>query len=74
MGQERLEEFLYIVQCIVDEILLSGYRASDSQCREVATVLGSIPASSDTVESERRQKKQSWIKYIKTKNSPVENA
>ncbi len=31
---------------------------------EVATVLGSIPASSDTVESERRQMKQCWIQSI----------
>jgi hypothetical protein len=31
----------------------------------VATVLGSIPASSDTVESEGRQMKQCWISYIK---------
>ncbi len=30
-----------------------------------ATVLGSIPASSDTVESEGRQMKQSWIQYFK---------
>ncbi len=28
-------------------------------------VMGSIPASSDTVESEGRQMKQCWIKYIK---------
>ncbi len=35
---------------------------------KVATVLGSIPASSDTVESEWRQMKQCWIKYIKIKN------
>ncbi len=34
----------------------------------VATVLGSIPASSDTVESEGRQMKQWWIPYIKRKN------
>ncbi len=41
---------------------------------EVATVLGSIPASSDTVESEGRQMKQCWIKYIKNKkNPPVKN-
>ncbi len=33
----------------------------------VATVLGSIPASSDTVESEGRQMKQCWISYIKEK-------
>ncbi len=31
----------------------------------VATVLGSIAASSDTVESEGRQMKQCWIQYIK---------
>ncbi len=31
---------------------------------EVSAVLGSIPASSDTVESERRQMKQCWMKYI----------
>ncbi len=30
---------------------------------EVATVLGSIPASSDTVESEERQMKQCWNQY-----------
>ncbi len=34
----------------------------------VATVLDSIPASSDTVESEGRQMKQCWIAYIKIKN------
>ncbi len=31
---------------------------------KVATVLGSIPASSDTVESEGRQMKQCWKQYI----------
>ncbi len=31
----------------------------------VATALGSIPASSDTVETEGRQMKQCWISYIK---------
>jgi len=31
---------------------------------EVATVPGSIPASTDTMESEGRQMKQSWIQYI----------
>jgi hypothetical protein len=30
---------------------------------KIATVLGSIPASSDTVESEGQQMKQCWIKY-----------
>ncbi len=38
-------------------------RASDSQSRIVTTVLGSITASSDTVESEGRQTKQCWISY-----------
>ncbi len=45
-----------------------------SQCRIVATDLGSIPASSDTVESEGRQMKQCWISYIKrkiTQKSPI---
>jgi hypothetical protein len=39
---------------------------------EVATALGSIPASTDTVESEGRQMKQCWIQYIekKSKKSP----
>jgi hypothetical protein len=37
----------------------------------VATVLGSIPASVGTVESEGRQMKQCWILYEqKEKNSP----
>ncbi len=35
---------------------------------KVATVLGSIPASSDTVESEGRQLKQRWITYIEKKS------
>ncbi len=43
-------------------------RASDSQCRIVATVLAPIPASSDTVESEGRRMKQWWISYKKQKN------
>ncbi len=37
-----------------------------------ATVLGSIPASSDTVESEGRQMKQCWRKYIQRKNQVLE--
>jgi hypothetical protein len=41
---------------------------------EVATVLGSIPASSDTVESEGRQIKQCWITYIKNiQKIPLQN-
>ncbi len=39
---------------------------------EVPTVLGSIPASSDTVESEERQMKQCWIKYIEEKNQQIQ--
>ncbi len=34
---------------------------------EVATVLGSIPASSDSVESEGRQMKKCWLQYIEKK-------
>jgi hypothetical protein len=37
---------------------------------EVATVLVSIPASSDTVESEGRQMKQFWIQHRKKKKNP----
>jgi hypothetical protein len=36
----------------------------------VATVLGSIPASSDTAESEGRQMKQCWISYITKSKNP----
>ncbi len=36
---------------------------------KVAIVLGSIPASSDTVESEGRQMKQCWIQYIEKKKN-----
>ncbi len=35
---------------------------------KVTTVLGSIPASSDTVESEGPQMKQCWVKYMKRKS------
>ncbi len=34
---------------------------------KVATILGSIPSSSDTVESKGRQTKQCWIQYIEKK-------
>ncbi len=44
-------------------------KASDSQCQS-ATLLGSIPASSDTVESEGRQMKQ-LIKYYETKKNSI---
>ncbi len=40
---------------------------------KVATVLGSIPASFDTVESEGRQMKQCWITSIKRKNQKKSN-
>jgi hypothetical protein len=38
------------------------------QAKLVATVLGPIPASFDTVESEGQQMKQSRIQYIAKKN------
>ncbi len=40
---------------------------------EVATVLGSISASSDAVPSEERQMKQCWRTYVKTQKSPLKN-
>ncbi len=40
---------------------------------KVATLLGSIPASSDTVESEGRQMKQCSVTYIKIKIKALEN-
>ncbi len=48
-------------------------RVSDCQANaKVATVLGWIPASTDTVESERRQMKHCRTKYVesKSKKSP----
>ncbi len=36
---------------------------------DVATLLSSIPASSDIGESEGRQTKKCWITYLKTKNT-----
>ncbi len=38
---------------------------------EVATVLGSIPASSDTVEFEVGQMRQCWIQYIEEEKIPL---
>ncbi len=38
---------------------------------KVATVLGSIPASSKTVESEGLQMKLCWITYMKRKNQKI---
>ena len=46
-------------------------RSSDSQCRTVALVLGSIPASSDTEEFEGRQIKQCFIKHEKSNLTAV---
>ncbi len=45
-------------------------RASTANA-EVATVLGSIRASSDTVKSEGRQMKQCWIQFIEKKNKKI---
>jgi hypothetical protein len=39
----------------------------------VATVLGLIPASVGTVESEGRQMKQCWIQYVKKIKNPPKN-
>ncbi len=44
--------------------LASGQSVQTANAK-VATVLGSIPASSDTGDSEGRQMKQCWTKYIK---------
>ncbi len=48
--------------------LLERLTAND----EVSTVQGTIPPSSDTVESKGRQMKLRWIKYLKSrqKTSP----
>ena len=48
---------------------LLGTTVSTGIVAVVANVLGSIPASSDTVESEGRQVKQCWILYLK--NPPL---
>ncbi len=55
----------------VDEIYSRVVRARLAAIVEVATVLGSNQASSDTVEPEGRQMKQCWIKYKKVKKSPL---
>ncbi len=55
--------------------VLAGWDLSECLTAKdvVATVLGSIPASSDTVESEGRQMKQCWILYIEKiqRNPPL---
>ncbi len=74
-GNYAITYKILIVRCWV-LIELSVWNFNDlAKCWErlavnakVATVLGSIPASSDTVESEGWQMKQCWITYIKIKN------
>jgi hypothetical protein len=63
---------------IVDEIYPSWMRSSRlerlyCQCliRRFATWLGSIKASSNTMESERRQIKQCWQKVLKIQKIPL---
>jgi hypothetical protein len=61
---------------LVDEVKPCGWDLAKWLQRltvnaKVATVLDSIPASSDTVESDGRQMKQCWIKYIVRKNRKV---
>jgi hypothetical protein len=47
-------------------------RANNNQCRIVATVLGSIPASLDTVESEGRQMNHETLLNIVHKKRKVQ--
>jgi hypothetical protein len=51
---------------IVDEIYLAERSERLTANAKVATVLGSIPASYDTVKSEQRQMTQCYIKYLDT--------
>ncbi len=47
-------------------------KLSDCQCQSRNSPAGSIPESSDTEWSERRQMKQCWIKYLQyPKNAPL---
>jgi hypothetical protein len=46
-------------------------RLADGVNAKFQTVMCSIPASSDTVESEGRQMKQCWIKYIRKKSKKI---
>jgi hypothetical protein len=62
--------FLYICPgCHISQIFfyLAWWLERVTANAEVATVLGSIPTSSDTVESEGRQMKQCWIQYMERK-------
>jgi hypothetical protein len=53
-------KFLFFIKC-VDERDLAGRLERPTVITSVATVQGSIPASSDTVKSEERQMKQCGI-------------
>ncbi len=61
---------LYSLQSIGTYLDLAEWLERLTANAEVVTVLGSIPASSDTVESAGRQMKQCWIKYKKIQISP----
>ncbi len=56
------------MRSVVREWDLDYWLESLTTNAEVATVLGAIPASSDTVESERHQMNQCRIKYWKNEN------
>ncbi len=63
-------EQVFLMGFPVSEYETSGWDLAEGSERltvnaVVATVMGSITASSDTVESEGRQKNQCWISYIK---------
>jgi hypothetical protein len=50
---------------------LRSYWGKKNHKRRTGQVLGFIPASSDTVETEGRQMKQCWMVYIKKKKSKI---
>jgi hypothetical protein len=66
-GSRYREEYMYFSK-IYSGWDLAQWLERLTANAEVATVLGSIPASSDTVESEGRQMKQCWIQYIEKIN------
>ncbi len=57
--------------CRLDTVGQAWMRSSRVVNAKVATVLGSTPAFSDTVESEGRQMRQYWITKKKVKKSSV---